>query len=73
MWTATMNMIGNAWGREEVLNAYFKSLQIIDNIFYPVSHYQTQLPSVGSREGQQIKTVTNVSYCMCWEDGGLLM
>ena len=46
----------NDWDRvrEEVLNAYFKSLQIIHNIFYPASNYQTQLLSDGSREGHHI-------------------
>ena len=32
----------------------FKSLQIIHNIFYPASNYQTQLPSDDSREGHHI-------------------
>ena len=49
-----MNMIGNAWGREEVLNAFFESLKIIRNIFYPASNFQTQLPSDDSREGRHI-------------------
>ena len=40
--------------REDVLNTYFNSLQIIHNIFYPVSNYQTQLPSDGSRESIHI-------------------
>ena len=46
----------NDWDRvrEEVLNSCFKSLQIIHNIFYPASNYQTELPSDGSREGHHI-------------------